>query len=47
MTKRIVVLLLFVPAILWSVPWAAWKYLRHGKVDPMNTPMDKLIRWAR
>ena len=47
MGKRIVVCILFVPSLLWWMIQMPFEYIITGTVDPMNTPMDKLTRWAK
>ncbi len=46
MLKRIVVCILFLPALFGCLLWWPIEYLRFGKIDAMNTPIDKLARWA-
>ena len=47
MGKRIVVCILFLPAILSCLIWWPLEYIIKGKLDVDNTPMDKLARWAK
>ncbi len=45
--KRIVVVVLAVPALLSCLMLWPIEYVRKGRIDAENTPMDRLTRWAR
>lgn len=47
MLKRIVVLLLAPLALFSCFLWWPIEYVIRGKIDAMNTPMDRLARWAK
>ncbi len=47
MVKRIIVLLLALPVMLLAMlPWAAYQYVRYGKV-PYDDPLSQLTKWAQ
>lgn len=47
MLRRIAVVFAFPFAILYWTLRLPIEYVRTGTVDPNNTPMDKLARWAK
>ena len=47
MVKRIFCVIIFIPAIYYSMLWALVQYLRHGEVNLNNMPADRLARWAK
>ncbi len=48
MVKRIIVLLLALPTMLLAMlPWAAYQYVRYGKIPYDNDPLSRLTKWAQ
>lgn len=47
MGKRLIVCILFLPAMMYSMfIWIPYIYLRSGSV-PTKLPLDRLVEWAK